>query len=757
MTIVGYVLEEHLPAPMSRWIAELDLKEKQLWPPLLSVDVDISDIDAIMRVEIARSAALRSKNPAAADEDEIKASVEPFVFPLGPDEGVPLKEEGDDEEEPAEEEAAAGSDRAEDSAPEEAEPVAEVELDAAAEALSALRSRLPSRAQQDDLLTRAQFQNQLSNYEKLYVGIQSVLKSFPYAQTARQLIHLSGLDSADDLCEAILHALGQQKHQPRPFPTNLPKSVRAEAQPVAAAEEEEPSEPPQLRENIASVRKISSKLADIKEKVGLWQQFCPVTLAESDKLEYGSFEHAVSFNGNVYCPKDKLAKEKFLANPLDYISISPDIPSKFTVAIVGGPSIGKKTLASALASTYGFEVLLSSQLPSLPKPDSDVPPELNRMASRSSSRLGMEPAAASSSLLRAKSSGSSSALVAPLEQAVTNADSGVAPVTGAPVTGAPAPKRDYGRLVVVIDSSDFDNSDFVATWSAHQLPKLNRVLYLYSSQPAEDFLPVLSARLGIPLPGTKSPPLPNSYLPVHSVFELATNPSAVPEKKSAEKVVEAQRAATAKATEGLTSRSGRVAKSVVIVEEAPPAPKDVLRSVLETLYEWQAKTWPGISASLSSASIPFNAVDFGAKRDLETLIRIVRRAIDPFYAYRASYNVPRAILARDAQSSDDSRFAMGPSARSLSFQPTFPGREDSLPVVNFCPVCLVDDAVLVAGDTEVVLASPFFCLFSVLQPRSLSFKSTSTFLPVFPFLSFLVISRLCTYPYACNHIISTTT
>ena len=86
-------------------------------------------------------------------------------------------------------------------------------------------------------------------------------------------------------------------------------------------------------------------------KYGVYQQYCPVSLLDQHLLMHGNEQNSISYRGLIYHFHTKDKMNKFMNNPLYYISKPPTLPKQYVICIISSDGIGSTTIINEL-NTY---------------------------------------------------------------------------------------------------------------------------------------------------------------------------------------------------------------------------------------------------------------------------------------------------------------------------------------------------------------------------------------------------------------------
>ena len=88
-----------------------------------------------------------------------------------------------------------------------------------------------------------------------------------------------------------------------------------------------------------------------------YQDYCPVCLKDGHHMSEGLTDYILSYLGSCYFFCNNSHLERFQHNPLFYVKTPPALAPKFTVALVGGPSVGKTAVSKYLKDKFGWNVI----------------------------------------------------------------------------------------------------------------------------------------------------------------------------------------------------------------------------------------------------------------------------------------------------------------------------------------------------------------------------------------------------------------
>ena len=93
---------------------------------------------------------------------------------------------------------------------------------------------------------------------------------------------------------------------------------------------------------------------EVPREWSLWKQTDPVSLVEDGKVVPGTAEFGASYSGRVFVFSSEDNQKKFVANPKRYLAVSPEMPSRYRLAILGPPGSGRRIIGRQLCEQYGW-------------------------------------------------------------------------------------------------------------------------------------------------------------------------------------------------------------------------------------------------------------------------------------------------------------------------------------------------------------------------------------------------------------------
>ena len=492
----------------------------------------------------------------------------------------------------------------------------------------------------DDLKTYEQIEEDLNNYKQDYKYLHSFLRLFPQARINH--IEIDGTSSLSSQCSLISHSLSQLLNYAQPSPYIIEQELKPveeddirELLPLKEFETEGLSEP------------IRAQQYSLYDKFGIYQTFCPVTLYLEDRLAEGSEEFTVTYCGNVYMMANQQAYNLFIASPHRFLSTPPCLPTNYNVLLLGAPKIGKSSIASYLANNYQWNVL-TYDINNAPKvAEKDKESQQHMLDELLISKYG-----------EAKKTKSSDQII------MDNGPTTVAQFELFEKFGIKFDKIIYLYVENVEVLPDRLKSYKVAQQLLNQSKGLN-----------PDGTPIVP-------PSTNGEEENNNNLNANNATGSGTGTSRgkVSQPNSSRDGDSSSASSSLSPPSTTTTISKKKKKKEVTHDDEVGAEEEEL---MDKADEFQNDIWPSLLPYFEEHAYNFSEINAGPT--IDNVIESVRCAIDPFYAYR-KINSAQKCNQDMIERKDEERRNRKPEVRELRYDST-----------NFCPVCLLDDHLLVPG------------------------------------------------------------